>query len=152
MKTFDRMKGQFDQLDEYRAHADDINYLCDQLREPASFTKTILARIRDKIVFHFDMDVFAKAISDIDLPTDELVIAEADSANGLNTNYPAPTMLCLNYLILLTPYQFPKKRMSDEEKLRFILDSMDSLSDKVCKVIESILPALLEGHVHVRAV
>ena len=58
LKTFHEMKEQFKSLSEYRENIEDINYICDEFENKNSFTRTILVRIRDKLVFHFDKDVF----------------------------------------------------------------------------------------------
>ena len=147
LKTFHRMKEQFNQLDEYKANSADINYLCKEFENKSSFTRTILAKIRDKLVFHFDEDVFRKTISDMDLPSDELIIVEGDLGTNIDTNYSATTMLYFNYLISSV-----NKDISDKDKLVFIYENMDLLSVKICKIAESIILGLLKEYISIRAV
>jgi hypothetical protein len=142
LKTFHEMKEQFNQLAEYKANSEDIKYLCSEFENKSSFTRTILAKIRDKLVFHFDKDVFMKTISEMDLPNDELIIVEGDSGTNIDTNYSATTMLYFHYL-----FSFINKDIPDKDKLIFVYENMDLISGKICKTAESIILGLLKEHV-----
>ena len=139
------MKEQFKSLSEYRENIEDINYICDEFENKNSFTRTILVRIRDKLVFHFDKDVFKKAIRNMDLLNEEFIILEGDSKSNIDSNYSSTTMLYFNYLI-----SYVEENISDKEKLEFIYNKMDSISEKICKVIENIIYGLLEDNVELK--
>ena len=139
IKTFYDMLDRLKILDEYINNIQDINYLCREYDGKTSFTKTILARIRDKLVFHFDMDVFKKAILNMDLPSEEFILLEGESNSNIDVNAPSTTMLYFNYLI-----SFVDQNISDEEKLEFIYHELDLISKKLNNVVENIVYGLLK--------
>ena len=145
IKTFFEMLDRLKILDEYKNNIHDINYLCREYKDKTSFTKTILARIRDKLVFHFDMDVFKKAILDMDLPSEEFIILEGDSKSNKDVNATSTTMLYFNYLI-----SFVDQNISSEEKLEFIYDHLDLISNKLSNVVENIAYGLLKDIVDLK--
>jgi len=140
MKTFHSMKKQLEPLEEYKENISDINYLFKELENDNTFSKKILKRIRNKLVFHFDKDVFLKAISAMDLPSDTFIIIEGDSEKNIDTNAQSVTMLYFNYLI-----SFIDKDISDIDKLTFIYEQIDMLSKKLLTVIENIIYGLLNS-------
>jgi len=143
LKTIYDMKDLLKDLKEYKNHIDDINYLFQEWNNPNSFMKTILAKIRDKLAFHFDEDVFQEAISKIDLPENELTISEAESERSIDVNYTVIPILYFNYLI-----SYVDGYNSDEEKLKHIYGEMDSIAKKLSEVIGNIAGELLIGSVH----
>ncbi len=145
IKTFYSMLDRLKILDEYKNNIEDINYLCTEYKDKTSFTKTILARIRDKLVFHFDMDVFKKAILDMDLPSEEFIILEGDSNSNIDVNAQSTTMLYFNYLI-----SFIDQNISDEKKLEFIYHRLGLISKKLNNVVENIVYGLLKDIVDLK--
>jgi len=143
LKTIYDMKGQLENLNEYKNHIEDINYLFQELNNPDSFVKTILKRIRDKLTFHFDEDVFQEVIFKIDLPEDEFTILEGESERSVDVNYTSIPTLFFNYLI-----SYVNKEWSEEEKIKYIINEMNSIAVKLREVIGNIAGELLIGTVH----
>jgi len=143
LKTFYDTKDLLKSLEEYKRNVEDINYLFQEWENPASFTKSVLAKIRDKLAFHFDEDVFPEAILKFDSNDDKIQILEADSEKSIDVNYSFILVLYYNYLL-----SYASKGNSDEEKLKYIYDEMNSISVKLRKVIEKITGELLINIVH----
>jgi len=143
LKTFYDTKDLLKSLEEYKINVEDINYLFQEWENPASFTKSVLAKIRDKLAFHFDEDVFPEAILKFDSNDDKIQILEADSEKSIDVNYSFILVLYYNYLL-----SYASKGNSDEEKLKYIYDEMNSISVKLRKVIEKITGELLINIVH----
>jgi len=143
IKTMYNMADQLEKLDEYKKHIDDINYLFDEWSNPDSFTQTILKKIRNKLAFHFDKEVFQEAILDMDLPDEEFVLFEGDSERNFDLNYPIIPTLYFNYLI-----SYVKGDSSDEKKLRHIHDQMNLIAKKLQEVTGSIAGELLKDKIH----
>jgi len=145
INTIHQMRGQLEQLNEYKNHINDISYLLDEWSNHDSFTQTILKKIRDKLTFHFDKDVFQEAILDMDLPDEEFVLFEGDSEVIADLNCSAIPTLYWNYLI--SP---DKGNSSDEEKVRDINNQMRKIFEKLKEVINCFVGELLIDTVHVK--
>jgi hypothetical protein len=143
LNTIYNMKAQLENLNEYKRHIKDINYLFQELNNPDSFVKTILKRIRDKLTFHFDEDVFQEVILKMDLSEDELTILEAESERSIDVNYTTIPTLYYNYLISYINEDWP-----EEEKIKYIINKMNSIATKLREVIGNIAGELLIGTVH----
>jgi hypothetical protein len=144
IKTMYQMKGQLEQLNEYKNHINDINYLFDkEFNDPHSFTTTILKKIRNKLTFHFDEDVIREAILNIDSSDKEVTIIEGDSERNFDVNYPIIPTLYFNYLI-----SYVKGDSSDEDKLRYIYDQMNLIAKKLQEFTGSIASELLKDKIH----
>jgi hypothetical protein len=143
LKTLHKMRKDLDGLEQYKLHTKDINCLFGELSNPNSFTNTILVEIRDRLVFHFDKKVFQESLSGLDISEKEFTIVEGDSEMSGDINNSVIPVLYSNYLIKKATYHG-----SDEEKLKYIYDEMNSISVKLREVIGNIAGELLKDTVH----
>jgi hypothetical protein len=143
IKTMYQMRGQLEQLNEYKSHINDISYLFDEWSNPHSFTQTTLKKIRNKLTFHFDKEVFQEAILDMDLPDEEFVLFEGDSEMIADLNCTSIPTLYWNYLI-----SSDKENGSEEEKVEYIHNQMRKIFEKLKEVIDCLAGELLRDIVH----
>ena len=125
----------------------DIDDLLLELDGEDSFTNKVLKRIRDKLTFHFDNDVFSKAFDTLakDFSEEKLLIVEGDSERSIDINYPVIPVLYFNYLISLV-----KGNRSEEEKFKYIFSQMNLITGKLREVIGNIAGELLKDKLHTR--
>lgn len=144
IKTFKKLKLELENLESYKNNSDEIDKILMDLDDDNSFLKGVLARVRDKITFHYDKKVIEEIIGiyvDDSIEKDrDIVFFETKTKKIEDTDYVLAGDMNINYI-----FKFVQNETLDgENKFEYLFGKLGELSDSFGKIIENMMLELIE--------
>jgi hypothetical protein len=118
LKTLDSSQERLNALSSWRSEDPRIAAVRSQLDDPASFWKTILKMIRDKLVYHYDDTVIRNIITDYPLQ-DGILFGESATASGIDLRFSLLDQMMVHYIM---------KRVAQANANQVDMDILDELA------------------------
>lgn len=138
--TISKLKPKLENIESWNKGIPEVDTTKNQVSDPSSFTRTVLKRIRDKIIFHYDESVIREIIQDYPIKTGT-VMGKARTKQGQDLSFVLIDKMVLAYIL---------KKYKPEEKEVVAFHSFQeeilSVSNSLIRTLFHLSTDLLSGY------
>ena len=131
------------QLKSWSDNSITVKKIQSEFNEQKSFTKKYLEPIRNKILFHYEIEVFDSILENYAL-SQNAIFAEAKSERTIDLAFTLADELLVNYMI-----QRIEEPISESEKWGFLEEKLLEISNDLSSLLYDFVLELLSGHFYI---
>lgn len=141
IKKFKTLTEMLKDFESYKKNLENIERISN---EKNTFFEEVICDIRNKVAFHFDKQVIARAleefVADCIREDEEIIFIEGKTDLTKDTRFLLADNLNLRYILGL----IKGKELSYEEKFKILARELLELSKIFCEILEEIIPEMVE--------